>query len=188
MLLALLLRNQGHPDLKKWQRRCESLLDQRHNRRVVIDLIENLCWAYQCLGQNLNTTLHRLRKLLGDDEAVVQQGGQLFINGDLCWVDCWQFQQQVRQLESSLAHRTGVNQYLTEALTLYRGPFAAGHQHLSITVGYSSELHTQWLNVLASAVPFFVAKEMDTTSRRPFSRLWRPTKLPRRCFRSSSGH
>lgn len=112
--------------------------------------------------QNLNTTLHRLRKLLGDDEAVVQQGGQLFINGELCWVDCWQFQLHVRQLESSLAHRTG----LTEALALYRGPFAAGHQHLSITVGYSSELHTQWLNVLASAVPFFVAKDMDTTSQR----------------------
>lgn len=116
--------------------------------------------------QNLNTTLHRLRKLLGDDEAVVQQGGQLSINGDLCWVDCWQFQQQVRLLESSLAHLAGVEQYLTQALALYRGPFAAGHQHLSTTVGYSSQLHTQWLSVLAIAVQLFVTTDMETTSRR----------------------
>ena len=116
--------------------------------------------------QNLNTTLHRLRKLLGDDEAVVQQGGQLLINRDLCWVDCWQFQLQVRQLESSLAHQTGVEQDLAQALALYRGSFAACHQHLSTTVGYSSELHTQWLNVLATAVPLFVTTDMETTSRR----------------------
>jgi len=116
--------------------------------------------------QNLNTTLHRLRKLLGDDEAVVQQGSQLLINRDLCWVDSWHFQRQAQQVESSSAHQAGVGKYITQALALYQGPFATGHQHLSMAVGYSSRLHTQWLGVLAAAVPLLVTSGMENESKR----------------------
>lgn len=116
--------------------------------------------------QNLNTTLHRLRKLFGDDEAVVQQGGQLFINRDLCWVDSWHFEHQVQQIESSSARQTGVEMLINQALILYRGPFATGHEHLSMAIGYSSQLHTQWLGVIAAAVPLFVTKAMGIESKR----------------------
>jgi DNA-binding SARP family transcriptional activator len=115
--------------------------------------------------QNLNTTLHRLRKLLGDDEVVVQQGSQLLINRDLCWVDSWHFQRQAQQIESSSVTEASVEKYINQALALYQGPFATGPQHLSLVVGYSTQLHTQWLGVLTAAVPLLVTSGMENESR-----------------------
>jgi DNA-binding SARP family transcriptional activator len=115
--------------------------------------------------QKLNTTLYRLRKLLGDDEAVIQQGSQLLINRDLCWVDSWYFQRQAQQIESSPVPEASVEKYINQALALYQGPFATGHQHLSLVVGYSTQLHTQWLGVLAAAVPLLVTSGMENQSR-----------------------
>lgn len=116
--------------------------------------------------RNLNTTLHRLRKLLGNDEAVVLQGSQLLVNRELCWVDSWHFQQQAQQIELSSAPQAGVEKYIAQALALYHGPFAADHHHLSMAVGYSSQLHAQWLGVLATAVPLLVTTGMEDESRR----------------------
>ncbi|MGZ8260804.1 MAG: AfsR/SARP family transcriptional regulator [Caldimonas sp.] len=41
----------------------------------------------------LNTALHRLRKLLGSDDAVLLELGRLSLNGRLVWVDCLAFEQ-----------------------------------------------------------------------------------------------
>jgi ATP/maltotriose-dependent transcriptional regulator MalT/DNA-binding SARP family transcriptional activator len=40
----------------------------------------------------LGITVVRLRKLLGTSEAVVQQGGKVSLNAELCWVDAWRFE------------------------------------------------------------------------------------------------
>ena len=114
--------------------------------------------------QNLNTTLHRLRKLLGHNEAIVQKGAQLFLNRKLCWVDCRHFQWQVRQIEST-AHKDGVEKLIAHALSLYRGPFATGAEQLSLAVVYSSQLNKQWQGVLAAALPLFVKLDIDSEPR-----------------------
>ena len=40
----------------------------------------------------LGITLKRLRKLLGDERAVTQQGGKLTLDARRCWVDAWALQ------------------------------------------------------------------------------------------------
>lgn len=105
--------------------------------------------------RNLNTTLHRLRKLLGDDEVVIQQGGQLLVNREICWIDSWHFQRQAERIVSSPSHQTGATPGISRALTLYQGAFTTGHEHLGMVVGYSEQLHSLWLRVIAAALPFF---------------------------------
>ena len=51
MLLALLLFGLGHPDLKKWQERCEVLLERCNDLQVTVDLMKNLFLSCQWLGQ-----------------------------------------------------------------------------------------------------------------------------------------
>ncbi len=41
---------------------------------------------------SFRTTLHRLRKLLGNDDTIQLSGGQVSINAGYCWVDTWAFE------------------------------------------------------------------------------------------------
>jgi ATP/maltotriose-dependent transcriptional regulator MalT/DNA-binding SARP family transcriptional activator len=55
--------------------------------------------------------LHRLRKLLGRDDAVLVRDGKASLNQDLCWLDVWAFERNLD--EGADAKR--------RALSLYRG-------------------------------------------------------------------
>lgn len=47
-------------------------------------------------ARSLGAAVHRLRGLLGDSDAVGQQGGQLSLDRDLVWVDAWAFERGSR--------------------------------------------------------------------------------------------
>ncbi len=49
--------------------------------------------------QNLATTLHRLRKLLRNEEAIILRGERLSLNPDACWVDAWAFNAAAEELD-----------------------------------------------------------------------------------------
>jgi len=59
--------------------------------------------------------LHRMRKLLGSDAAILLQDGRLSLNPALCWVDAWAFDACVDAADDIPA--------LDAALDLYRGHF-----------------------------------------------------------------
>jgi LuxR family maltose regulon positive regulatory protein len=63
---------------------------------------------------NLNTTLYRLRRLLGDPDPVHLHSGYLSLDRDLCWVDAW----ALLEIETSDPVRTA-----NRALRLYTGSF-----------------------------------------------------------------
>jgi DNA-binding SARP family transcriptional activator len=64
--------------------------------------------------RSLDTTLHRLRKLLGVEGAVILREGRLGIDPARCWVDAHGF-------EALLEHSD--DDPLEKALALYQGPF-----------------------------------------------------------------
>lgn len=73
------------------------------------------------------TTLHRLRKLIGNDRAILVSEGALTLDPRLCWVDVWRFNSLLNEAES------GVDCLKTahlerKAVELYRGPFLAGEK------------------------------------------------------------
>ncbi|NOX42186.1 MAG: hypothetical protein GXP19_00390 [Gammaproteobacteria bacterium] len=59
--------------------------------------------------RSFDTTLHRLRKLIGNDKAIVLQEGRLSLNSDVCWVDAWAFERLQGKVESILDNTTFFN-------------------------------------------------------------------------------
>lgn len=47
-------------------------------------------------------TLHRLRKLVGIEKALILSNGLLTLNNQCCWVDVWSFEQAASQVENVL--------------------------------------------------------------------------------------
>ena len=52
--------------------------------------------------QSFTSTLHRLRKLLGEEQAVILSEGKLRFDGRIIWVDVWAFEQAAAQLSQLL--------------------------------------------------------------------------------------
>jgi len=94
--------------------------------------------------QNLNTTLHRLRKILGRDAIVVLGGGKLSLNSALCWVDVWYFEDLVNQIKSAPNPMTDVEE-LFQALAIYRGHFDDQQEGNATIIGYAEKLKNLWI-------------------------------------------
>ena len=77
------------------------------------------------------TTLHRLRKLLGEEKALQLSDGKLTLDGRYIWVDTWAFDQIVSRINSLLhsiqnespIDNEAVTQLSAQLLERYAGPF-----------------------------------------------------------------
>ncbi|HUF19865.1 MAG TPA: hypothetical protein VMP00_03835, partial [Burkholderiales bacterium] len=77
--------------------------------------------------QSFNTALHRLRKLLGDPEAIAQKAGKLSINTRLVWIDAFAFEEACRQAEDARHKAAPDYPALAErAVEVYHGGFLDG--------------------------------------------------------------
>jgi DNA-binding SARP family transcriptional activator len=79
--------------------------------------------------RSFDVTLHRLRRMLGHDEAIALSGGKLGLNPGVVWVDALAFERLAGRLDESqrgARDRPDVPVELLErALRLYRGPLLA---------------------------------------------------------------
>ena len=97
--------------------------------------------------QNLNTTLYRLRRMLGRDKAIVLEGNKLSLNPALCWVDAWYFENLVKQAESA-ANPVADTDLLAKALTIYKGHNDDHQEENAAIIGYTEKLRFLWINVV----------------------------------------
>lgn len=76
--------------------------------------------------QTLRTNLHRLRRLIGSQEAIIHLDGQLTLNPAYCWVDTWAYERllgtaetawQQKQEEATAERAAG------QAFSFYQGAF-----------------------------------------------------------------
>ena len=65
--------------------------------------------------RSLGAALHRLRKLIGDADAIVQQGGTLSLDRARVWVDVWAFEDLLTRPDAAAK----------DVMSLYRGAFLA---------------------------------------------------------------
>ena len=70
--------------------------------------------------RNMETTLHRLRRLIGD-QTILRQENQLSLNERHCWLDVWAFE----RLAERDAQPTSVASHAKRLLELYHGRFLA---------------------------------------------------------------
>jgi len=91
-------------------------------RTVREDLVMDALWpeAEGDLARvALASALHRLRALLGREQAVLRQEGQLSLDTRLCWVDVWAVERLLGRAEMAANPR----ELTRKAASLYRGPF-----------------------------------------------------------------
>ena len=80
--------------------------------------------------RSFDVTLHRLRRLLGRDDAIVLEAGKLALNPEVMWVDALAFDRLAGRAEEALrgsARAPGMPlaELLDRTLRLYRGPLLA---------------------------------------------------------------
>jgi ATP/maltotriose-dependent transcriptional regulator MalT len=75
--------------------------------------------------RSFTSTLHRLRKLLGEDRAVLLHEGKLTLDGRYFWIDSRALEELAAEIDSAGANAAGVDALATRLMELYRGPFLA---------------------------------------------------------------
>jgi LuxR family maltose regulon positive regulatory protein len=73
------------------------------------------------------TTQHRLRQLIGHENAIRRQEGRLTLDERHCWVDVWAFEWLLGKAEAEKKRGSAGNaaQCIEKAIHLYKGPFLA---------------------------------------------------------------
>ncbi len=79
-------------------------------QEVRADQIADALWPHvdaDYAHKSFTATLHRLRKLLGEDDAVLLRDGRLSLNPALVWVDAWALEQACSALDEALRAPAG---------------------------------------------------------------------------------
>ena len=101
-------------------------------QNVRADQLADALWPHvdaDYAHKSFTATLHRLRRLLGDDDALVLRDARLSLNQALVWVDTWALDAALAAADEALRAPRGeatdaaVRALTDEALALYRGPF-----------------------------------------------------------------
>lgn len=101
-------------------------------KNVSVERITDAMWPRieaDYAHRSLNTTLHRLRKLLGNEQAVSLNAGKLSLNENYFWLDTWVFDQGIDKLTHTLkdpqklSEENSVMTLAEKILLMYHGPF-----------------------------------------------------------------
>lgn len=103
--------------------------------------------------KSFTTTLHRLRRIFEDEDALTLRDTRLSLEPKLVWVDTWALDQLLSELDSALreprARAEPVLRTLTdEALALYRGPFLPDESEQPSFIAYREQIRGKLLRCL----------------------------------------
>jgi ATP/maltotriose-dependent transcriptional regulator MalT/DNA-binding SARP family transcriptional activator len=105
--------------------------------------------------KSFTATLHRLRRLLGDDEAVLLRDARVSLNPALAWVDTAALELVLAEFEEALrlphAQRAAdaLRPLVEEALSLYRGPFLPDESEQPAYIAFREQIRARLLRCLA---------------------------------------
>ena len=97
--------------------------------------------------RSFTSTLHRLRKLLGEDRAVTLHEGRLSLDRRFFWLDTWAFEQLAADLENA-AEPVQIDKLVERVLALYRGSFMADEADAAWMISARERLRGRFLRVL----------------------------------------
>ncbi len=107
--------------------------------------------------QSFTTTLHRLRKLLGEDRAVLLSEGKLSLDGRYVWVDTWAFEQLTARIEQMLRQprerieRDKLERACSRMIELYAGPFLANEPDEPWSLPMSERQRQRFMRAIVEA-------------------------------------
>ncbi len=98
-------------------------------RDVHIDTLADALWQYSDGDRaraSLKINLHRLRRLLGEGEALILKNHHLSLDPRQVWLDIWHLEDLLKQAHQRPADPRHCGQLADRLLHGYRGPFLAG--------------------------------------------------------------
>ena len=98
--------------------------------------------------RSFTSTLHRLRKLLGEDRAVTLHEGRLSLDRRYFWLDTWAFEQLAADLDGAL-ESPEIEKLVDRVLALYRGSFMADDADAAWMIQARERLRSRFSRVLA---------------------------------------
>lgn len=104
------------------------------------------------------TTLYRLRKLLGSEILLVKDG-RLTLNPSYCWVDCWLFEQLLDKLDLAITSNniSDISQLTERLLNTYQGSFLGHDDEIPAAIGYAERLRSRLLRMLDKLGAYWTA-------------------------------
>jgi LuxR family transcriptional regulator, maltose regulon positive regulatory protein len=132
-------------------------------RKVPLERLADALWPRidsDYAQRSLTTTLHRLRKLLGDDGAVILQEGKLSLHAHRFWTDTWALEQALVECQQLLKDAAGAaDSPAAEALlagvervmSLYRGQMLQQDHDYAWAAAPRQQLHARLLRFIADA-------------------------------------
>jgi DNA-binding SARP family transcriptional activator len=118
--------------------------------------------------QAFETTLHRLRKFLGDDRFLLLQDGCLSLNSELVWVDAWEFEHGVSELHSVILlpvnreHYPAIHHGGERAIRLYQGHFLARDDTACWSISMQERLRSKFIHCLIDLGRFWERQDMPS--------------------------
>ena len=121
------------------------------------ELVTDILWpdADGDLGhQSFATTLRRLRKLLGNEKAVLLREGRVTLNDRCFWVDAFAFESLLARVDAAapggevLAEEPGAANLAEQAIALYKGPFLAGEASRPWAAGMGERMRSKFLRAV----------------------------------------
>jgi LuxR family maltose regulon positive regulatory protein len=113
-------------------------------------------------AEAFEVTLRRLRKLLGNDEAIALKDGKLSLNEGICWVDTWAFERAQAKAEKMLGAggepasiEADIDAQGERVLALYPGHFLAGDDEKPWLVGCRQRLASKFLRHVGALGQFW---------------------------------
>jgi DNA-binding SARP family transcriptional activator len=126
----------------------------RHNVRA--DQLADALWPHMeadYAHKSFTATLHRLRRLLDDDEAVVLSDGRLSLNKARVWVDTWALEALFDEFDATLrtagAAESVLGGFAEKVLVLYRGPFLPDESEQPAYIACREQMRARLLRFLA---------------------------------------
>ena len=94
---------------------------------------------------SLQVAVHRLRRLLGRDQAIVVQDRKIHLDHALCWVDLWAFAEQAESVTRAGSAQPDFAQRAACALALYRGHLVTGEPDHACMLAVRERMRHVWL-------------------------------------------
>ncbi len=131
-------------------------------RRVGEEALADALWPEaegDAAQRALATTLHRLRRLVGDERIVRVAEGRVSLDARHVWLDIWAFEGLLDEAESAERRgEAGRAATLTErALALYGGPFLHGERQAPWAVAARERLRSKFLRHTARLASHWAA-------------------------------
>ncbi|MDQ3796054.1 MAG: bacterial transcriptional activator domain-containing protein, partial [Pseudomonadota bacterium] len=113
-------------------------------------LLARALWPHEeadAAHETFAVNLHRLRKLIGDDVVILQEG-RVTLDACCCWIDTWAFEQLLDQAQAAgmLDERAAL---MEKALSLYQGTFLPGDAEASWALAARERLRAKFIHGMA---------------------------------------